>query len=62
MDFLKGFKMMIFGGAVAALPGVLQYLGGVDMDALGLSPHWAAAIGAGIMFLRAYTTTSVFQK
>lgn len=54
---LEGIKTFAFGAAVAILPSLLDYLGGVDMSALGLSPGVAAAIGAAIIALRAVTNT-----
>lgn len=53
----EGMKTFAFGLAVAVLPALLDYLGGVDMAKLGLSPGVAAAIGAGIVALRAVTNT-----
>lgn len=58
---LKGWKTLIYGAAVAVLPALLSFLGGIDMTALGLNPGIAAAIGAGIIGLRAYTSTPIMR-
>lgn len=59
---LKGFKTVIFGAAVAVAPSLLTYLGGVDWTTIGLSPTTAGAIGAGIIALRAITSTPIGKK
>ena len=54
---LKGLKTFLYGAAVAIIPAVLEYAAGIDMKAFGLSPIISAAIGAGIVGLRAVTNS-----
>lgn len=59
----EGMKTFAFGLAVAILPAVLDYIGGVDMTAFGLSPAIAGMIGTAIVALRAVTRSPmVFVK
>ncbi len=53
----KGYKTFAFGLAVAIIPAIITYLGGVDWHSLGVSPTVAALIGTAIVALRAVTTT-----
>lgn len=59
---LTGFKTLIFGAAVAIAPSLLTYLGGVDWTTIGIAPGVAGAIGAGIIALRAVTSTPIGKK
>ena len=62
MDWLKGFRTVGFGLATALLPAALQYIGGLDVTSLGLSPPVAAVLGSAIMALRYFTTTPIFKR
>ena len=60
---MKGFKTFAYGLAIALLPALLEYLGGVDMTAtFGLSPAAGAMIGVGIVALRSITSSPVFRR
>ncbi len=59
---LKGYRTLIFGAAVAVVPPLMTYLGGVDWTSIGISPGAAAVIGAAIIGLRAVTTTALGTK
>lgn len=59
---LTGFKTVIFGLAVAIGPAVLNYIGAVNWQTLGISPTAGAIIGAGIVALRAVTGTPIGKK
>lgn len=57
-----GFKTLSFGAALAVLPAMLDYLGGVDMAAMGLDPRVSAGIGAAVMALRFFTNSPVLRR
>jgi hypothetical protein len=59
---MMGWKTVIFGAAVAVGPGLLNYLGAVNWETLGISPATGAIIGAVIIGLRAITSTAIGQS
>ncbi len=59
---MKGWKTVAFGLATAIVPAGLTFLGGVDWTTIGISPGLAALIGAAIIALRAFTSTSIGKK
>lgn len=60
--FFLTSKTILFGAGLATAPALLDYVGGVDFSALGLSPSWAAGIGAAVMALRFVTNSPVRMK
>jgi hypothetical protein len=59
---MTGWKTVIFGAAVAVGPGLLNYLGAVNWQTIGVSPSAGAVIGAVIIGLRAVTSTAIGQS
>lgn len=59
---MKGWKTFAFGLVVAVAPAALEYLAGIPWTDFGISPGVAGAIGAGIMALRAMTSTAIFSR
>ena len=51
-------KAAIFGAIILAIVALLDALGAIDLDALGLGP-WAAPIGAAIAAVFAYVKKEV---
>jgi len=62
MKGMKGWRTILFGVGVAAMPPALEYLTNVNWTEIGLSPTTGALIGAGIVGMRAVTNTSIFSK
>lgn len=55
-------KTVLFGAAVATVPALLTYLGGVDWVSFGISPPIAGVIGSVIVALRFVTKSAVRVK
>ena len=58
MEYLKGFKTVLLGGAMVVIPAVTEYLGMVDWSFLG-PVGGIIASGAVMIFMRILTTTPV---
>lgn len=59
---MKGWKMFLWGLALATAPGAFDYFAGVDWTDY-VSPTWAPFIaGAVTIALRAVTTTTIFKR
>lgn len=59
---LKGWKTIIVGAGLAAVPAALQYLAGIDWTQY-VSPEWAPTIAAAIMIaMRLVSTTPAGKK
>ena len=56
---MTGWKTVIFGALTAIGPAVLNYIGAVNWQTLGVSPTAGAVIGAIIIGLRAITSTPI---
>lgn len=62
MNFLKGWKTVIFGLLLAIAPAGLSYLAGIDWSHF-LSPSFAFFIsGVLTLLLRVVTTTAIGRK
>jgi sorbitol-specific phosphotransferase system component IIBC len=59
---MKGWKTVMFGALLVVAPPLVQYIGGVDWTAFGLSPAAASVIGLVVIGLRAVTNTAIGQK
>lgn len=59
---MTGFKTFVFGLLVAISGPGLDYLGGFDWTKLGFAQWIVGLIGAGIIGLRALTSTSMFKS
>ncbi len=59
---LAGFKTLAVGAALAVGPQAISYVSNFDfINAFGLSPNAATAIGLVMIGLRAVTKTPIFK-
>ena len=59
---MTGFKTFLAGLTRAVLPQAIGFVSSFDfVGVLGLSPNAASVIGAGMIALRAVTTTPIFK-
>lgn len=69
LDKFKGYRTVLFNGVLAVVPTlalVLEYLGTVDLAALGVTPEqvlvYSVVIKVANIALRSVTSTSVGQS